>query len=79
MPIPLPITTLVGGVSRLAQSQRRADELEVADNVFIDLPDGISKRAASILVKTTALTDDTPTQGKQVGWMYSEEEEGVVG
>lgn len=75
MPIPLPITTLVGGVSRLAQSQRRADELEVADNVFIDLPDGISKRAASILVKTTALTADTPTQDKHIGWIDRDEDE----
>ena len=75
MPIPLPITTLVGGVSRLAQSQRRADELEVADNVFIDLPDGISKRAASILVKTTALTADTPTQDKHIGWIDRDADE----
>ena len=75
MPIPLPIPTLIGGVSRLAQSQRRQDELEVGDNIFIDLPDGVSKRAASILVKTTALTADTPTQEKHIGWIDRDEDE----
>lgn len=77
-PTPIRIPTLIGGVSRLAQSQRLIDEVEVADNVSIDLPDGISKRAASLLVGTTNLVADTPTQTKHIGWIDRDETERFV-
>lgn len=75
MPIPIRVPTLIGGVSRLAQSQRRPDEVEVADNVSLDFPDGISKRAASLLVGTSDLGANTPTQDKHIGWIDRDEDE----
>lgn len=78
MAIPIQIPSLIGGVVRIAQSQRDPSEVQNADNVSISQVRGIEKRAASLLVGTAPLTATNPGavgNRKHVGWIDRDETE----
>jgi len=76
--VEIPVPTLIGGVSRAAQSQRPLGTVEAADNVVISLSRGVEKRAGSNLVGTASLAVTNPTNSKHIGWIDRDEDERFV-
>lgn len=72
--LPIRIPTLVGGVSRAAQSQRPPHVVEVADNVTLSLSRGAEKRAGTEFILAAGGTGGSlnvtdPTNTKHVAWI----------
>lgn len=71
--VPIKIPTLVGGVSRAAQSQRPPHVVEESDNTVLSVQEGTQNRAGTEFILGSqangSLNVTSPTNAKHVGWI----------